>query len=56
MSCSRVRMRTSSGLSAIVLSPTISCRDPGAPSVRGRSALERKSPCPLVTLIMAPEG
>ncbi len=56
MSCSRTRTRTSSGLSATMLPPICSMRVSMPPIVRGRSVNWRKSPCPLVTVIMAPDG
>jgi len=56
ISCSRTRTRSSSGVSAMALSPITSWRDPGWPTVRGRSDASRKSPWPLVTVIIAPDG
>ena len=56
MSCSRVRRRTSSGLSATMAPPSCSMRVSMPPIVRGRSVSWRKSPCPLVTVITAPDG
>ena len=50
------RTRTSSGLSATMLPPISSMRRRGPPMVRGRSESWRKSPWPLVTVIIAPEG
>ena len=44
------------GLSAIMAAPTCSPRDCGEPVTRGTSNGWRKSPWPLVTLIMAPDG
>jgi len=55
MSCSRTRRRTSSGLSATILPPICSMRL-SVPIVRGSSDNWRKSPCPLVTVIRAPDG
>jgi hypothetical protein len=48
-------MRTSSGLSATMLPPTCSMRL-SVPILRGSSDNWRKSPCPLVTVMKAPEG
>ncbi len=56
ISCSRTRMRTSSGLSAIMVPPTCSVRVSGPPIRRGSSNIWRKSPWPLVTEIIAPDG
>jgi hypothetical protein len=56
ISCSRALTRTSSGLSATMLPPSFSMRDAGAPIVRGSSDSWRKSPCPPVTVMIAPEG
>ena len=56
MSCSRARIRTSSGLSAIMLPPICSMRVSGPPMVRGSSVSWRKSPWPPVMVIIAPEG
>ena len=56
ISCSRARTRTSSGLSATMAPPITSMRVSMPPIVRGRSVSCRKSPCPLVIVIMAPDG
>ena len=55
-SCSRTRMRTSSGESAIMLPPSTSLRVSGPPITRGSSVGLRKSPCPPVMVIIAPDG
>ena len=55
MRFSRVRRRTSSGLSAIAAPPSSSTRL-CSPMALGRSIVWRKSPWPLVTVIIAPEG
>jgi SAM-dependent methyltransferase len=56
ISCSRTRTRTSSGLSATMLPPICSMRLGMPPMVRCSSDNWQKSPCPLVTVIIAPEG
>ena len=54
--CSLARSRTSSGLSAMAATPMASDWLSGPPRVRGTSKENRKSPCPEVCEMRAPEG